>query len=231
MKKIVLFAVLALVLSSCAGVRGNGKVKRETRNVGKFTEIEVGGGFNVHLKQDDKEGLIVEADANLLDFIVTRVEGKELIIKTSKSISNFKKMDIYITYTQLEEINVSGACDLDAENTVKAEFLGIDASGASDIDLEIECDGLNIEASGSSDIDLRGNAEITEYDISGASDVNAVNLYTKRCKIECSGASSIKVNVSKKLEVSASGASSVGYRGNPKDVKTKVSGASSAKQL
>ncbi|MER3463239.1 MAG: DUF2807 domain-containing protein, partial [Chitinophagaceae bacterium] len=61
----------------------------------------------------------------------------------------------------------------------------------------------------------------------GASDVKGYDFNTSTCKVDASGASSIKISVEKELEVSLSGASSVNYKGNAVIRNVKTSGASS----
>lgn len=230
MKKIFLFLTLAALFSSCAvGIKGNGKVERESRDISNFQSIDVSGNFDVFIRQGDVESVKVEADDNLLELINTTVQGGELKISSTKSIRTFEKLSVYVTVVELKEIDGSGACDIKSEGTLKLKYLEIDISGACDIILDIECEGLDVEASGACDLDLKGVAEVASYDASGACDINAFGLKTKRCKIDMSGAGEANVTVKKKLEVNASGAGTVRYKGEPEDVDSKTSGAASVK--
>lgn len=226
---IAVFFTLSL-LSSCVGVKGNGQVETEVRNVENFTKIDVSGAVNVFIKQGDAAELTIKADENLMEFIETSVRGGKLSISTKKNLYNYKKLDVYLTVQKLEEVDVSGACDIKGTGTFSSKYCKIEASGASDITLNLDCDAVQVDLSGASDVNLSGAAEVLEIDVSGSSDVNAYKLVSKRCKVNASGASGVKVTVDKKLTASASGASSISYRGNPKDVNQSTSGAASISQ-
>ncbi len=228
MKKIVLLLSLSVIISSCVtGIKGNGQVKRENRELTEFDKIDVSGAYNLFIKQGDQQSVTIEADANLMDFIRTTVDGKELNISSEKSIRGYEKLNVYITVTKIKGIEASGACDVKSDGVIKTKFLELDLSGATDMSLELDCEAIDADASGASDINLSGEAEVAEYDLSGACDVKAYGLKSKRVKADLSGASDARVFVTKKLQVKASGASSVRYKGNPEDVVSSTSGAAS----
>lgn len=231
MKKIFLVVILAGLLSSCAGVRGNGNVQTESRNIENFTKIDVSGALNVYIKQGDQEKLTIKADENLMDIIETSVSNGELRIKPKRNIRDYKKLDVYVVVKELEAIDVSGACDVIGEGNFESKYCEIDASGASDVVLNIKCEGLDVDVSGASDVKLAGESEVAEIEASGSSDVKALKLKTKRCQVNTSGASGVEITVEKKISVDASGASSVRYKGSPKDVRQNTSGASSVKAI
>ena len=70
--KAIVVAVVALLFSSCngnfnLGVKGNGNVKSETRNIAeKFTKVEANEGLNVTVEQSNTLEIVVEADENFL---------------------------------------------------------------------------------------------------------------------------------------------------------------------
>ena len=158
------------------GIKGDGNVVKQERNLDSFSAIDVGGAFKVFLTQGDKEFAIVEADENLLDVISTEVRGQTLVIKTTEDIRDSEAMNIYLTFKDLKKMDISGACDLSSENKLKLEDLELDCSGASDVDLKMEVMDLELDFSGASNIDLYGSAENVELDLSGASDLDAYDL-------------------------------------------------------
>src|SRR5687767_2816207 len=82
------FLLLLLVLfSSChfmggRRVRGNGNSRTETRAVGSFTSIRVLGGMDVELRSGTSADVRIEADENLLKYILTDRDGDALLIRT-----------------------------------------------------------------------------------------------------------------------------------------------------
>ena len=79
------------------GVRGNGKVVTENRDIDNFTEIELGGAYNVEIKVGKEPGIVISCEQNLLKYIRTRHDGDRLIIDNKKNISPRKEIKIVIT--------------------------------------------------------------------------------------------------------------------------------------
>jgi hypothetical protein len=189
------------------GVRGNGKVVTENRNISDFTEIELGGAYNVEVKVGSSPSLVIYGEGNIVKYIRTRVEGDRLIIDTKKNISPRKEIKIKITVPSLNRLESSGACDIYAENISGDKFI-LDMSGAGSVEVNGKVDRLDVE-------------------ISGAASLHAKNLRSKNAKVSLSGASSADVYASEFLDASVSGVGTINYYGTPKDVRSDVSGVGS----
>jgi hypothetical protein len=227
---IMLFTTLSS--SGCmfmGGIDGNGNVVKETRDISSFDAISVGGAFNVILTQGNIESLVVEADENLQPIIKTRVSGNTLRITTEENIRNSKALNLYINFRELDDIDISGACNLEATNKLTFSKLNIDASGASEMDLDFSAESLTCDLSGASEIKLAGEVKDCKIESSGASEISAYDLVTENMELRASGASEAKLHATETLKVRGSGASSVRYMGNPK-VDSNVSGAGSVKK-
>lgn len=211
------------------GIDGNGNVVKETRDISSFDAISVGGAFNVILTQGNTESLVVEADENLQQIIKTKVKGKTLHITTEQNIRNSKAQNLYISFKNLEDIDISGACNLEATNALNFSSLSIEASGASEVDLEFTAETLSCDLSGASEIKLSGEVKNCRIESSGASEISAYDLITENMELRASGASEAKLHATETLKVRGSGASSVRYMGNPR-IDSDVSGAGSVKK-
>jgi hypothetical protein len=212
------------------GVRGNGDVLKETRQVPSFNGLEISGAFKVIIKQGATEEVVIEADANILPLIKTEVVGGELKIYTNKPIHNPTVMKAYITVKELKDIDVSGAVDIESEGRLNLQELSIDASGASDSKLDLQVQKLTLDCSGASKMKFAGSANIFEMELSGASDIFAFDLVSESCDIEISGAGNAQINVSKRLSAEVSGAGTIRYKGSPTEIDQEVSGAGSIKK-
>lgn len=223
------------LIASChtmpGGIRGDGNVLKETRKVGSFTGIDVSGAFKIVIKQGATEEVVVEADANLLPIIRTDVVGSTLRIDTKKSVSNPTTMKVYITVKELSDIDVSGAVDIVSEGMLTMNELKIDASGASDSDLELTVQRLALDCSGASKMKFRGTAGAVEMDLSGASDIYAYDMVAETYNMEISGAGNAQIHATKKLNASVSGAGTVKYKGSPTEINQDVSGAGSIRKV
>lgn len=215
------------LMGSCVFEKGDGDVVKEDRSVSGFTSIEVSGAFTVYLYQGKSEALTVEADKNLMQYIVTEVNGDKLEIYTrKKTIQKFTKMNIYLTFEELEMIDISGAVAIIGEDKMSFDELAIDGSGASEILLNMDVSVFRADFSGASEIELSGEAKTAQFELSGASEIDAYDFIIEHCELDVSGASDARIHVTGNLEVDVSGAASVKYKGSPQ-LNSDVSGAGS----
>lgn len=230
----VMLTFLLTLQSGCTyafhGIKGNGNVVKQERQISSFNSLEVGGAFRVILTQGDKESLTVETDENLLEVIKTSVVGNKLKISTTEDISNSEALNIYLTITDLKEMEISGACKLSCENKIKLNDLDMECSGASDVELKLAANNLDLDFSGASQVDMFGSTNEVSLDLSGASDMDALEMETDKFSADISGASHAKIFVKSELSVNVSGAASVQYKGEPRLIQTDVSGAGSLKK-
>ncbi len=230
---VLLFLLTTSFASGCMmgpGVRGNGHIVKEERNIKAFNEIQVSGAYTVYLTQGNKEKLIIEADENLMDLIITKVVDGKLRIYNKEDFRSPKKMDIYLTFVDIDEIALSGAVEIEGMNKFTLNELSLDVSGAAEIFLDVELKELDAELSGASEFEIRGLAKEVDIEISGASELDASDFEVEEMSIEISGAADAKVFATEHLEISASGASNIKYRGNP-SINQRVSGASSIRKF
>jgi len=202
----IIMAASLMPLMSFSQMKGSGNVQKVNRSTSSFTQIKIGGAFDVQLSQGDTK-VIIEADDNLLPYIETNVKEGVLSIRTSM-INKPASLKIYITAPDITSINVSGATNIKSTGILNYPKLDLEASGASDATLKINADKLEVDASGASCIKLELNARELETEASGASDItlsgSAINHQS-----EVSGAASIDVrelkSVTTTFEVSGAG--------------------------
>jgi Putative auto-transporter adhesin, head GIN domain len=206
-------------------------VVREAKN---FHGISVGHAFDVYLNQSNEEAVAVSAtsDKDRAHIIVDVKDGILYIglDKGWKWNGGDKKLKAYISFKKIDKLVISGACDVVVAGAIKADNLSIRQSGASDFNGKIEVDKLTVDLSGASDMVISGKASSLHVDASGASKFKGYELTTENCNVDASGASDIKVTVSKELSAEASGASDVRYKGEAVIRDLKSSGSSSVKR-
>ncbi|WP_321319744.1 head GIN domain-containing protein [Labilibaculum sp.] len=213
---ILFISFICILPAKADGIKGNGNVQTEEREVSPFETIKVNGAFTIILSQNDDYSLKVVADENLMEIIKTKVKGDVLYISTEKSIYKSKELKLYIGFKHLSELKANGAISLKSDQMLRFDELDIEINGASSADLELSANRLTIDNSGASTIKLAGKCDEISIDISGAGSVNAYDLLVKRGSIDISGVGSGKVCVEEDLRVSISGIGSVKYKGEPK---------------
>lgn len=210
---------------------GNGIVQTQTREVGSFNRIDVSGAIEVELSQGDASAVMIEADENLHPFIFTEVRGGELKIYTEGYLASSSAIKAYVTFVQLHQIDISGAVKVEGNNPFILEKLSINASGASKVELDVEAEKVMADLSGASRLFLRGTAVRFSSEGSGASKIEAFEFITDKADVNLSGASHAYIFAKQSLKADCSGASTVRYKGEPKELHINTSGASSVNKL
>jgi hypothetical protein len=230
--KIDMRTVLALFVSALVIGEAAGQTK-QTRNVGDFNSLEVGGAFTVYLRMGDEASITLVGKKEDLDEVETNVVGGTLKVSIDSdwwgSAQN-DKIELFVTFKQLREIDLSGACNVIAKNTLRSNALSISASGASKLNMAVACTILDVDVSGATNATFSGTCTKVNIESSGASAIYAADLQTESMNLDVSGASKAEVFVLKQLSIDASGASKVRYKGNP-SITQDVSGASSVQKL
>ncbi|HOI31465.1 MAG: DUF2807 domain-containing protein [Bacteroidales bacterium] len=206
-------------------------VAKETRNVGNFTSLDISGAFEVFLVQGSTTEVVVEADEDIIDRIITKVDDHELNIYLKGTVRSFKKMKVYITFNELEGIDLSGAVQLTGGNNLQFNRLDLELSGACDVAFDLEAQIIDLDLSGASKLKLNGNVENIKAECSGASKLHLVDLKAAHIDFDSSGASTAEFWVTESLNVDGSGASNVRYKGEPKTLNVNSSGATTVKKF
>ena len=230
--KIVLIAVLCLMTLNTANaqrkrIKGSGDVKTETRDVKNFTGVSTSTAIDIYLSQGDDFELIVEADDNLLPYIVTEVDNGILKVRFERglNITWSQRKTVYVTMKDIDYIKASSAGDVIGQTPIKAENLKIRTSSAGDVKLEVYAKNLDLATSSSGDITLSGKADYLEASTSSAGDIKAFELTVKEADISASSAGDVKITVTERLNARASSAGDIQYRGNPPKVDARSSSA------
>ncbi|MBW8049557.1 MAG: DUF2807 domain-containing protein [Cytophagales bacterium] len=223
---------LSLPYSKCPGqsVKGNGNIIKQERKVPAFNVIEIHDAFEVYLSQGYKEIVTIVTDENLLEIVVTEVRDNILVISNKQKIIRSKSTKLYITFKELNKIDILGAVTLNGGSKFKFDILKLMVTGAATINLDLVANKLVSDLIGGTEIKLSGNVSIVNMNISGAANLSAFDLITDNFKIYISGAGNAKINVNKQLDVSISGAGNVKYKGNP-SIKKNISGVGTIQKL
>jgi hypothetical protein len=229
MKSLIYFTLSLVLLSSCGEtIKGDGNLVTEERPMEAFTELKVSGMFTVVLIQGEPK-VVIDTDQNLLEHISTAVDKNKLTLSSNNKMLQTDQLVLTVYYRSIEEVDLSGACDLETSGSINGESFALEVSGAAEADLTLNVTNFELELSGGGDIDLKGIANNVAIGISGAAEVNAFELESKKANISVSRAGEVEINASEELDVDISGAGEITYIGNP-TIKKNISGVGELKQ-
>ena len=214
MKKL-LIAFLSLIMF--VGINNTfAQSQRETRNIKAFSKLELGGVFEVQIRQGDKEKLELEANPRLLEYVIVKNEGNRLIVKMREK-SHFKKMKkikIYVTITDIDELEISTVGNVESVGTLNLDKLYLRNHGVGNLDLKLNAKQLNAKISAVGNIRLAGNIDVVEIDNKSVGNLEAFDLKANKLTIDNRGVGSAEVYASKEISINSSGVGSLYYKGD-----------------
>lgn len=227
---------------------GNGKMienEIELNNSNSpITSLEFGGiSAKVFLDSTASDTIKYKIDEDLEQYLDISQEDNTLKVnrkkdsfytrnkntgKILKSKNGENKIEFYVGVDTLEELFASSGITVIGNGTFKSDNIKLDASGASDIKIDVECETANIDASGASNIVADISCETVDIDASGASDIKA-NLKRHAHKVEAdlSGASDFTFSgETDDFNIDLSGASYADLKGKTEKMDIFASGSS-----
>jgi hypothetical protein len=227
-------AALLLIVASAA----SSTFAQSSKNVSikNFTEVSVASGIDLYLSQGSAESIKFVGDQDLIDNATVEKNGNGIQIKYKQGfrwsgLFSKQSLKVYVTYKNLYGVSASGGSDVYTQNTLKTDRLTLQASGGSDLKMDIACKDIEIHSSGGSDVDIKGTAGTMALHTSGGSDVNALDFRVDYARVDASGGSDANIYVTKALEANASGGSDVHYKGNASYKKTSSSKSGSVTKI
>jgi hypothetical protein len=236
---LLVIGVLALASIACTvnfdgfGLsQGSGVLVTEDREIGEFSKVSLEGFGEMSITQGEEASLIITAEDNIIDKIITEVRGDTLVITFERgfNVAPTKKISFELVVVELEELNLAGAGDMYIEE-LESTSLDVTISGAGSLDIDhLEAKDVNIELSGAGDVVIAGEVIDQELRLSGAGNYNAGELQSQTAVVEISGFGNSTLWVTDALDITMSGAGQLEYYGQPV-VSQNVSGAGSIQSL
>lgn len=142
-------------------VKGNKDVIEVFENLEHFNQIEINDGLEVTLMQTDADGYRLMTDSNLTDVVRLEVVDSILKIYTTHKISSKKKLEIGITFKQLEKITLRNDAKIEGMNKFELTDLILNTYEGSDFDLDVNSTKLTMNLNGTSQGKIQIKSENT----------------------------------------------------------------------
>lgn len=198
------FALVAVMVAPAARAADTS----ETRPVGRFENIHLGGAFTAIVRAGEKTTrVVVSGNADAVSRVTTVVRDGTLEVgmKSGGGFSFFNNSPtIAIDVPSLRSFASDGAGSI--------EIRGL---GGGDITLQ---------SSGAGKIVASGRARRATISLNGAGKVDAEGLDAKDVTVENNGVGSIRVRASGTLDATINGVGSIHYAGTPTHVESHVNG-------
>lgn len=225
--------MLTATNSKAQEITGDGNVVKETRNIGSFSEITTEGVVNVFLSQGSTESVVIEADQNLIPYIITKSDGNKLVIRTKDKIEieGSTKMNVYVTLKNITKLENNNVGKLETVNQLKLNSLKIDDSSVGSTKLDLKCSDLIVDFNSVGNLTLKGEITNVSIDHNGVGNVNAEDLSADIVKIDNNGVGNAEVNSNKELYMNLNGVGNISYKGNGVIKEININGMGKVKKL
>ncbi len=184
---------------------GSGRIVTQTRNLSDCSGLVLKNLGNVYLTQADSQSVLIEADDNIINKVITVKENGSLLAGLPDGSYSRVTLNIHVSLKAFEELVIQGAGN-------------IYCSG------QINSDNLYCSVNGAGNIKLKGIGEYLNCIINGAGNINAKEFTAAKCTAVVNGAGNCIVYVTDRLDAAVNGVGSIVYYGNPAIVNTSVVG-------
>jgi Putative auto-transporter adhesin, head GIN domain len=212
-------------------VRGSGDIVSEERPLSGVNSVNLAMQGDLTIELGDQEKIIVEAESNLLPYILTDVTLGELYIHTRSgtNLQNTSPIHYYLTVKSLEGLRISSSGNITAPDLTAQRFsVRISSSGEMNIPSLI-ADKLDVTISSSGNVTI-GGGEVTQQEItiSSSGDLYAQDMVSQDANVRISSSGDAYIRVVNNLDGSISSSGNIHYYGNP---QIHVSSTSSGKVI
>ena len=209
MKQFFLPVCLLLMLASCSCSTNSLRVSfsdkdlvTQRRDLRGFEKIEVIGSPTVFYSQADSFSVSVKGPADLVDHILTEVDGRTLAIRNkgklgivNVSFGDNSKLAVYVTSPDLVGVLLSGSGDFVGNGRVDTDVMNIRLKGSGDLLFEdLLCDRCDAELVGSGDLKIKHlDTRETSATLIGSGDLDIRQMNAERTQLELRGSGDIDV--------------------------------------
>jgi hypothetical protein len=231
--------VAAVLLIGCVPdnqqvvVSGLGAVVTQEKPLSGFDRVQVSQAFQVDIRQGEAFRVVIHIDEELVKYLEVIQQGDTLRIGLKPDFSyrtDHATMQAEVTMPELTGLDLSGASRATLAGFESGKPLGAELSGSSSLRGAVRAGDTTLDVSGSSKVTLTGSTKDLTVQASGSSVVNLSDFPAADAWVQSSGASEVRVDVSGRLQVNASGASQVSCHGDPTLTRMETSGSSSLEQ-
>jgi hypothetical protein len=185
--------------------------------------------MNLEFTQGPEKEAVIEADDNIIPYILLEKEGNELVIrmKDNISVNSHKDIIVRLTAPDVTEFSLSGSGNINLKNTIEQDSpIRFKLAGMGDIEGRVNSPAVKISSAGSGNINLEGETKDLNISIAGSGNFKGTGLHTENTTVSIAGSGDAAVHASVTLVAKIAGSGDINYSGNP-TVTSKIAGSGS----
>ena len=217
MKRILIPFLSAIIFCSCQSISGSGNIVTETRSLHQFNGVRTSGSIDVEVMNDQIQLVKVEADDNIMQYVITKVEDGMLDVHLKPNF-NYREINakVYVSAATLTKLAVAGSGSVTAKDTLgNVDEIECKVSGSGDINAIVNAPTIKASIGGSGTITLHGRTKDFNCSITGSGDFKCSNLLSENTTASITGSGTAHVYASVHLLAKVTGSGDIYYSGHP----------------
>lgn len=179
-------------------ITGSGNIISKTiPAIESYDAIKASRGIHVVMNESEGEKIVINADDNIMPYVVVRKEGNSLHIgidENIKSINNVKVQVVLPKNQNINELQVASAASIKINATIEGRSLSLDAASAGNINIaKADVDFFDADASSAAKISGTVKSNDCYVDASSAADID-LTILAVQCDSNASSAAKITLN-------------------------------------
>jgi len=196
----------------------------EDRKLSSFDKVSVLSEVNVYMTKGVSESVKINASGIGLNDVQTIVNGKTLQIELSRSFQKGAKVEIYLTYKEVREINVASAGKVSVQDTLVGDKVVLNVITSGELDSELKLRTIDVKVGQSGIIRLKGKVGSMDAKVTTGGILSAFDLLSDSTYVKVSSTGTAKVFVNSLLDADLKTGGNLSYTGKPKQkvIKTGI---------
>ena len=181
----------------------------------------------IELLPGTRNYMYVESVSFRADKVFTSFFDDIMVFNFNPPVTPQDEIKIFITYTNLESIDLEGPSIIKTNGTIKTRNLELQFTGQVQADLEIDVESLDVFTNHGVMVKLKGNAHKQSLELKGSSKYRAFNLSSEFIDLKASEGSTLELHATQTIQGETIYGVNVYYMGDPEtlQVQSKYGGA------
>ena len=179
-------------------ITGSGNIiTKSIPAIDSYDAIKASRGIHVVMNESEGEKIVINADDNIMPYVVVRKEGNSLRIGIDENIKSINNVNVQVVLPKNQNINelqVASAASIKINPTIKGRSLSLDAASAGNINIaKADVDFFDADASSAAKISGTVKSNDCYVDASSAADID-LTILAVQCDSNASSAAKITLN-------------------------------------
>jgi hypothetical protein len=174
-------------------------------------------GIQAEIVEGSSNEIHIEAEDNVLPYVITQLRGDTLVITISKQqlLANIVPVKVTVGRSYLDAITVDNGASVSCRNHLRVPSLQLYLNSGGQFASTLDVPNLGVDMQGGSKANLIGQIHQGAVSMTGGSQLEAQKLTVNQCRISLNEGSKALLTVEKTLSVYVNRDSHLIYAGDP----------------